>query len=163
MRGKGARRRRSGRPLGPVVAAALLAACVGPGDLRTRPLDAGKSVSVERPVEAVLPAARRAVLEEGFEIESETVPDDTTRVLYARRLLSEREVEATLRVVVRRAGEGRTLVRVLSRRVVPTEIQLGGDPYVDRILQAIAVRFLDAPRGPGPEPRPPRGGGRGIS
>lgn len=143
----------SGRWVVPTFAAILLAACVGPRDLRTRPLDAGKSLTVERPVEAVLPVARQAILEEGFDIESETVPDDTTRVLYARRLLSEREVEATVRVVVRRTGEGATVVRVLSRRVVPTEIQLGGDPYVDRILQAVAVRFL--------EPEPP-GRSRGV-
>ena len=123
--------------------AVSLAACVGPSDLRTRPLAAGKSLTVEHPVETVLPVARQAVLEEGFDIESETVPDDTTRVLYARRLLSETEVEATLRVVVRGRGTGSTVVRVLSRRVVPTEIRLGGDPYADRILRAVAVRFLE--------------------
>lgn len=132
---------------GGLVAAALVAAaCAGAGSLREAPLDAGRAMMLHAPGERVLDAARTAVREAGFEIEGERREAEAAWSLFGRVVLSDESLAARVRLVVDEVSPGRTEVRMLTRRYLPTRVG-AGDPYADAIFDRLVREFLPEPPG----------------
>lgn len=126
------------------------AACAGSRSLQEAPLDAGRSMLIQAPAERVLPVARAAVRDAGFQVERELREAGGAWSISGRVLLPGQSLAADVRVVVEELAEDRTEVRVLTRRYLPTRVG-GGDLYAEAIFDRLVREFLPQPT-PGPDP-----------
>ncbi len=136
---------------GPVLLLVLALGCAGPPSLSHAPLEAGRSMLIQAPAERVLPVARTAVRDAGFQIERELREAGRAWSISGRVLLTDQALAADVRVVVEEVAEDRTEVRVLTRRYLPTRVG-GRDPYADAIFDRLVREFV-----PHPAPESERG------
>lgn len=114
-----------------------ITACATTGGIRNEPLDAGTSRSYAAPLNRVVTATREAVAQAGLQIDDVSHPSDSTWVVIGKRGIGIFSYGELVRAVVRPAGTGRTIVYVLTRRRVATDITAKGD-YSHAVLSSVA-------------------------
>jgi hypothetical protein len=101
--------------------------CASTGGMRDEPLDVGVVREFNRDYATVLRAARSAVMSVGLAIDSDEDLNDSTAIIVAKRGLHGWSWGELVRIVVQRAANDRTTVRVFSRRRMMTNILAKGD------------------------------------
>jgi hypothetical protein len=90
-------------------------------------------------------AAREAVSQAGFQIDDVVHPNDSTWMVIGKRGASFFSYGELVRAVVQPAAGGQTVVRIVTRRRLATDITAKGD-YSHAILSSIAAIVLTSER-----------------
>jgi hypothetical protein len=99
-----------------------IAGCATTGAMRAESLDVGVVREFDRDYARVLRAARSAVMSAGLVIDSDERLNDSTEMIVAKRGLHGWSWGELVRMIVQRAPNDRTTVRVISRRRMATNI-----------------------------------------
>ncbi len=96
----------------------LLAACAATTDLTTRPLDAGEAFQYHATQSAIVEAARQAITDAKFALESEQTPDDSTTVLIGTRATTTPRgfEKVSVRIVARQVSDSVTTVHLVGQK-----------------------------------------------
>src|SRR5262245_55596701 len=95
--------------------------------MRVEPLDVGVVREFNSDYTTVLRATRSAITSVGLAVDSDENVNDSTAMIVAKKRISAWSWGELVRVIVQRAAEDRTTVRVLSRRRIATNLTAKGD------------------------------------
>lgn len=120
-----------------------LVGCSTPGSIRAAPADAGRTFHLAQRCEEVQPLIEDALLELGFVIRSVARREACGVELIAARPLSAFSWGELVRVDVEPSNDEATLLRVVTRRVLHTNVAATGD--WSRQIYLTVVRKLGKP------------------
>jgi hypothetical protein len=104
-----------------------IAACATTLDIRSEPLTRGVSRSFSAGYDRVVKAAHESVVESGLKIVDESVDVENTSTIVATKPVSMFSYGEVVRMVIVRDSAEQTIVRVLTRRRVTTNVTARGD------------------------------------
>ena len=127
----------------PLALPIMLGACASTSTMREAPLSEGEERTFDADFEAVIGAAREAVADAGLGIEDAYEVDDDTFVIIGRARSSAFSYGGYARAVIERVAEGRTVVRVFTKRKVATNVTAKGD-YSGPIFSTLTTELRTA-------------------
>jgi uncharacterized protein (DUF2252 family) len=129
-------------PLGIIMFVALAAAgCASTSSMKSEPLDAGTSRTYSASLADAVNASKEAVAAAQLFVMDSTRPDANTASIVARANMSALSAGEYVRVVVQKTGERNVVVRVLTKKVMKTNVAAKGDysgqifAYLDKKLK----------------------------
>lgn len=114
--------------------------CATTDSLRNSSISEGVPRTFNTEFERVLKASRESVVEVGLNIEDAYQANDHTWVILAKKPTSAWSWGELVRVVVEKNNENETIVRVLTKRKLATNVTAKGD-YSNSILSNIALKL----------------------
>ena len=134
-------RRALGNSIAIVLALAFsVVSCATVGGMRSAPLTAGMSRTFNHEYDAVLRAAREAVVDAGFTIEVASEVKPKTWMIIGTKGASAWSWGELVRVVVDEAGPDSTTVRIHTKRKLATNVTAKGD-YSTSIFSIIELNL----------------------
>lgn len=120
-----------------------LAACTSTSKIQQAPLHAGIARTFEAEYNSVLELARQALVESGTAIESATEVDTQNYIIIGKVGTTAWSWGEMVRVVVTKANDSETTVRVLTEKKVKVNLTAKGD-YSNSILSNIELKIRAA-------------------
>jgi len=105
-----------------VLISASITGCASTSMMRSASIEAGEAKTFNASFEKVLEAARKSVTQSGLEFEEDTQLDDQTWIIICNKGVTGWSWGERARITVQKKSESKTLVRVLTRRKLPTNI-----------------------------------------
>jgi hypothetical protein len=105
-----------------VLIATSIVGCASTSMMRSASIEAGKSKIFNASFHKVLEAARESVTQSGLEVEEDTQLDDQTWIIICNKGVTGWSWGERARITVHKKSESKTLVRILTRRKLPTNI-----------------------------------------
>ena len=114
--------------------------CATTDTMREAPLSEGKTQTFAAPFDTVLEATRESIPEAGFGIQEVNQVDAGTTAFIAEKSGGAFSYGERVRVLVQRQGDAETLVRVLTKKKMATNVFAKGD-WSDTLFQLIGSRL----------------------
>jgi hypothetical protein len=105
-----------------VFISASITGCASTSMMRSASIEAGESKTFNASFDNVLDAARESVTQSGLEVEEDTQLDDQTWIIICNKGVTGWSWGERARITVQKKSESKTLVRVLTRRKLPTNV-----------------------------------------